>query len=341
MKTVNVPECTHAKIPAKNRKSFKSVIDLGNHWIKAYIEGYDFIREPSWYARCLNNTSEKLPGHVRYISGTREDLIDTCWLIGNQAIRAGSSDLMRLVEDYTGKSSLWLQYFLGTLAHLPSINSKMELEVTATCNDVERHEPVIRSYEGTHQVELAGKPCTVTIKIKSVLPEGIAALKAQESDGAITICDIGGGNISVSRFYNGEPNGEPVVKDYGAEHLIEKITSSSQLKAIIKQAPSKDIVNRSIEAGVVSKKKKPFLSYGNSALDFYSVYATELKDFIDCRLREVIKLLDQYKLEGDKVLIIGGGSKLPLLAAALKKKGYVISDNGAFDNLVGLVGGVK
>ena len=33
-----------------------------------------------------------------------------------QAVRAGSSDLMRLVEDYTGKSSLWLEYFLGTLA---------------------------------------------------------------------------------------------------------------------------------------------------------------------------------------------------------------------------------
>ena len=340
MKTKSVPNCTQTKIPGKNRKLFKSVVDLGNHWIKAYVEGYDFLREPSWFSRCLTNTSDKLPGHVRYVNGMREDLIDTCWLVGNQAVRAGSSDLMRLVEDYTGKSSLWLEYFLGTLAHLPQINSQMELEVITTCNDVQRHEPVIRKNEGVHTVELCGIPSVVTIRIKSVLPEGIAALKSQKLQGAVTICDIGGGNTSITRFYNGEPNGEVEVKDFGAEYLIERIAASSQLKALIEQPPSKDIINRSLEAGIKSKNKKPFLVYGDSNINFYKVYETELQDFINCRLREIIKKLEHYKLTGDKVLVIGGGSKLPLLSAALKKKGFLISDNGAFDNLVGLVGEV-
>ncbi|MEM7557265.1 MAG: hypothetical protein AAF378_24900, partial [Cyanobacteria bacterium P01_A01_bin.84] len=237
MKTQDVPKSTHFKKPHKNRKCFHSVIDLGNHWIKSYVEGYDFLRIPSWYSKCLNNTSEKLPGHVRYVEGDRKDLENTCWLIGNQAVRAGSSDLIRLVDDYTGKSSLWVEYFLGTLAHLPQVNSQMDLIIMATCNDVERHEPGIRKNEGVHTVELAGIPCTVTIKIKAVLPEGIAALKSQSLEGAVTICDIGGGNTSISRFYNGELNGEVVVKDFGAEYLIEKIAYSSGLKSIIKQAP--------------------------------------------------------------------------------------------------------
>ena len=337
MRAESVPNCTQTKIPGKNRKLFKSVVDLGNHWIKAYVEGYDFLREPSWFSRCLTNTSDKLPGHVRYVNGIREDLINTCWLVGNQAVRAGSSDLMRLVEDYTGKSSLWLEYFLGTLAHLPQINSQMELEIITTCNDVQRHEPVIRKNEGIHTVELRGIPCVVTIRIKSILPEGIAALKSQKLDGAVTICDIGGGNTSISRFYNGEPNGELKVKDFGAEYLIELIAASSQLKSLIEQPPSKDIINRSLEAGIKSRNKKPFLVYGDSNINFYKVYETELQDFINCRLREIIKQLEHYKLAGDKVLVIGGGSKLPLLSAALKKKGFLISDNGAFDNLVGLV----
>ncbi|MDY6897439.1 MAG: hypothetical protein SWZ49_05080 [Cyanobacteriota bacterium] len=216
----------------------------------------------------------------------------------------------------------------------------MELEIISTCNDVQRHEPVIRKNEGIHTVELRGIPCVVTIRIKSVLPEGIAALKSQKLQGAVTICDIGGGNTSISRFYNEEPNGEVEVKDFGAEYLIERIAASSELKALIEQPPSKDIINRSLEAGIKSKNKKPFLVYGDSKINFYKVYETELQDFINCRLREIIKKLEHYKLTGDKVLVIGGGSKLPLLSAALKKKGFLISDNGAFDNLVGLVGEV-
>ena len=341
MTVTDVPVCTQVKMPAKNRKLFKSVIDLGNHWIKAYIDGYDFVREPSWFSRCLFNTSEKLPGHVRYISGIREeDLKDNCWLVGNQAVRAGSSDLMRLVEDYSGKSTLWLEYFLGTLAHLPQINSQMELEVTATCNDVKRHEETIRRNEGVHIVELRGIPCTITIKIKSVLPEGIAALKSQQLDGAVTICDIGGGNTSTTRFYNSELVGEPTVKDFGAEYLIDHIAANSDLKSLIKQPPSKVVINHSLEVGIQGTKKKPVLNYGDSDLNFYSVYQFELTDFITCRLREIVKQLEQYKLAGDKILVIGGGSKLPLLSAALEKKGFLISANGAFDNLVGLVGEV-
>lgn len=347
--TSNVPKRTHKiggvkmpKIPAKNKKQFKSVIDLGNHWVKAYIEGYELLREPSWYARCLSNTSNKLPGHVRYVDGVRSDLVNQCWLVGNQAVRSGSSDLMRLVEDYTGKSSLWLEYFLGTLAHLPQVNSEMNLEVTVTCNDVKRHSGIIRKNEGTHKVELCGVPCNISITIKAVLPEGFAALKSQKLDGAVTICDVGGGNTSITRFFNSEPVGEVAVKDFGAEYLIEKIVCNSDLKALIKQAPDKDVINRSIEVGVKFKKsesgdKIPFLAYGDSVMNFYKMYEIELQDFINCRLREVIKQLEQYKLGGDQILIIGGGSKLPLLNAALKKKGFLISDNGAFDNLTGLI----
>ncbi len=102
------------------------------------------------------------------------------------------------------------------------------------------------------------------------------------------------------------------------------------------------MINRSIEVGVKFKKsesgdKIPFLAYGDSDLNFYKVYEVELQDFINCRLREVIKQLEQYKLSGDQILVIGGGSKLPLLNAALKKKGFLMSDNGSFDNLTGLM----
>jgi hypothetical protein len=197
------------------------LVDLGNHWLKAHVEGYDWLREPSWFSKCLVNASEKLPGHVKYIDGVRSDLKNTCWLVGNQAVRSGSSDLMRLVDDYTAKSSLWLEYYLGVLSHLPQINSQMDIEVTTTCNDVGRHEKAIRQNEGLHNVELRGIKTLVNIKIRAVLPEGIAALKSQNLDGAVTICDIGGGNVSISRFFNSEANGNVVVRDFGTEYLID------------------------------------------------------------------------------------------------------------------------
>jgi hypothetical protein len=342
MKKTTVPICTQEKIPTKNRKLFKSVVDLGNHWTKMYIDGYDWVREPSWMSKCSSNASDKLPGHVSYIDGVRDDLKNTCWLIGHQAVRAGASDLIRLVDEYTGKSSLWLEYYLGILSHLPQINAQMDIDVTTTCNDVVRHEKGIKANEGLHTVELRGIPCKVNIKIKAVLPEGIAALKSKSLEGAVTICDIGGGNVSISRFYNSEPNGNVIVKDFGAEYLIEKIASNSNIKGLIKQAPSRYVINRSLEVGIKFKKsesgeKIAVLNYGESDINFYKIYAFELQDFITCRLREVIKQLEQYQLAGDKVLVIGGGSKLPLLAAALKKKGFLISDNGSFDNLSGLV----
>ncbi|GAB1539517.1 hypothetical protein NUACC21_21840 [Scytonema sp. NUACC21] len=132
----------------------------------------------------------------------------------------------------------------------------MAFEVTVTCNDVKRHEPVIRKNEGSQKVELAGVPVLVQIKINAVYPEGAAALKSQNLDGAVTICDIGGGNTSITRFFNSEIVGEPVVKDFGAEYLIEKIAVNSNLKALIKQPPSKDVINRSIEVGVKFKKSE-------------------------------------------------------------------------------------
>jgi hypothetical protein len=53
---------------------------------------------------------------------------------------------------------------------------------------------------------------------------------------------------------------------------------------------------------------------------------------------EGIAALKSQNLDGAVTICdIGGGSKLPLLSAALKKKGFLISDNGAFDNLKGLV----
>ncbi|KAB8333579.1 hypothetical protein SD80_012730 [Scytonema tolypothrichoides VB-61278] len=222
---------------------------------------------------------------------------------------------------------------------IPAIDST---EVTVTTNDVKRHSVTIRKNEGTHKVELCGVPCAIHLSVKAILPEGFAALKSQNLDGAVTICDIGGGNTSISRFFNSELVGEVAVKDFGAEYLIERISCNSDLKALIKQAPLKDVINRSIEVGVKFRKsesgeKIPFLAYGESDLNFYKVYEFELQDFINCRLREVIKQLEQYKLSGDQILIIGGGSKLPLLNAALKKKGFLISANGAFDNLMGLI----
>lgn len=117
---VNVPK-RGTNVPSKNRRYFRSYSDMGNHWVKASIEGFDLIRVPSYKATCLENTSANLNGHVLYVDGSRQDLIGKCWLIGEQAVRSGSADLMRLVDNYMGKSELYLEYFLGILAHLPQI----------------------------------------------------------------------------------------------------------------------------------------------------------------------------------------------------------------------------
>ncbi|BDA76592.1 hypothetical protein CAL7716_107580 (plasmid) [Calothrix sp. PCC 7716] len=328
-----------AKVPSKTRKHFDSYTDMGNHWLKASVQGYDLLREPSFYASCLESTSPNVKGHVKYLGGTRTDLIDKCWLVGREASRSGSADLMRLVDDYMGKSQLWLEYFLGLLAHLEVINTEQFHRVVVTCNDVERHEPIIRNMAtGTHKVMLRGVLTTVTIDIVSVLPEGVAALKNHRLSGAVTVCDIGGGNVTISRFSGTELISEPIVKDFGCETLLQDLAGNSQLKTIIKQAPKLDTLNYSLEVGLkkVKGSEEFALFYGKSDIDILPAYKNVLSRFIDCRLREVIKLLDGYKLDGDTVLVIGGGSKLPLLSAALKKKGYTISSDGVFDNIKGL-----
>ncbi len=335
---VNVPKCT-PNVPSKNRRYFRSYTDLGNHWVKASIEGFDLIRVPSYKATCLENTSANLNGHVLYVDGSRQDLIGKCWLIGEQAVRSGSADLMRLVDNYMGKSELYLEYFFGILAHLPQINPEQHHKIIATCNDTKRHEPIIRKLaQGTHQVELRGIPTTINIEIVDVLPEGIAALRNHKLKGNVTICDIGGGNVTITRYANGELASEPIVKDFGCENLLQDLAGNSLLKTIIKQAPKLDTLNASLEAGVKKIKgtENFALYYGKSAIDILPAYKEELSRFIECRLREVIKLLDTYKLDGDTILVIGGGSKLPLLSVALKKKSYVMSSDGGFDNIKGL-----
>lgn len=329
-----------AKVPSKSRKYFDSYTDMGNHWLKASVQGYELLREPSYYASCLESTSPNIKGHVRYIGGARTDLINKCWLVGREAVRSGSADLIRLVDNYMGKSELWLEYFLGLLAHLEVINTEQFHRVVITCNDVQRHESTIRRLaEGTHQVMLRGDLATITIDIAKVLPEGVAALKNHKLSGAVSVVDFGGGNVTISRFSGTELISEPIVKDFGCETLLQDLAGNSQLKTIIKQAPKLDTLNYSLEVGLkkVKGSEEFALYYGKSDIDILPAYKEVLARFIDCRLREVIKLLDGYKLDGDSVLVIGGGSKLPLLSAALKKKGYTISADGGFDNIKGLI----
>jgi hypothetical protein len=328
--------------PNKNRKFFRSYTDLGNHWLKASISGFSLVRVPSYKTSCLHDTSSFLQGHVLYVDGPRSELIGQCWLVGEQAVRSGSADLMRLVDNYMGKSELYLEYFLGILATLAQVNTEQHHKIIATCNDTKRHEPLIKKLaQGTHQVELRGIPALVTIEIVEVLPEGIAALKNHNLTGNVTICDLGGGNVTITRYADGELASDPLVKDFGCENLLQDLSGNSQLKSIIKQAPQLDTLNASLEVGVKKVKGSTdnqfALYYGKSLIDILPAYKAELNRFIDCRLRDVIKVLDTYKLSGDTILVIGGGAKLPLLNVALKQKGYVISSDGGFDNIKGLL----
>ncbi len=104
-------------------------------------------------------------------------------------------------DNYMGKSELYLEYFLGILAYLPQINPEQHHKIIATCNDTKRHEPIIKKLaQGTHQVELRGIPTTINIEIVDVLPEGIAAIRNHKLKGNVTICDIGGGNVTITRY---------------------------------------------------------------------------------------------------------------------------------------------
>jgi hypothetical protein len=54
-------------------------------------------------------------------------------------------------------------------------------------------------------------------------------------------------------------------------------------------------------------------------------------------MRPVLKQLTTAKQQGDTVLVIGGGAKLPYLAEAMTGKGFMVSKSGEWDNLKGLV----
>jgi hypothetical protein len=325
---------------SKIKKYFQTFTDLGNHWTKAYVEGFDYLRFPSYYATCVESTSNKIVGHVRYLEGGRTDLIGQCWVIGEQAARTDSNHCIRLVDNYNGKSTLYLEYFLGILAHLPQINAEQYHKVTVTCNDVKRHKPEILSkVAGLHKLELRGVKAEVQIEILDVLPEGVASLRYNKmAKGNVTVCDIGGGNVTLSRFSDSELVNNPKPEDFGVQWLLTELMGNSDLKKLLNHPPSLEVINRAIESPKKNKeveKNQIRVLYGDK--DITDIYLTELNRFIDCKMRPVLKQLTTAKQQGDTVLVIGGGAKLPYLAEAMTGKGFMVSKSGEWDNLKGLV----
>ncbi|WP_414579300.1 ParM/StbA family protein [Anabaena sp. CCY 9402-a] len=334
------------KTPSPVKKHFKTKSDLGNHWFKLIVDGYEEpLRIPSYLAPCSDMSGDIL-GHVKYLSGDCQGLIGQCWLVGTQAYRASMSDTQitstRLVEEYNGKSDLWLQYFLGAIAHLPTINSEQIHTVSVSCNDVKRHKDVIKAYEGTHTVELRGQKATIQIKIASIVPEGYGAIKVHGLSGDVTLCDIGGGNVTVSQFSNANLIATPSVADFGVDYLLKGLMADSELKRLINQPPSEYVLTKSLETGYKSVKPKgatesqTVLYYGTTGIDIYPVYIRLLNDFIKCKFAPIGKRLAEAQNLNEKVLVIGGGSKLPGLRGILVKKGFIVSDKGVFANVEGL-----
>jgi hypothetical protein len=327
---------TTKNTPALQRKNFASGFDCGNGAIKLAIDSHDVIRFPSYLITYTPESTTKfdhsLVGCVQYIDGDFPDLKGYTWIAGESAHRCDSRHMTRNVDDVWSKSEKSFHYLLSGLAHLPH-RKHWDLKIVASTHDSRIHtERLQDKLHGSHKVMLSGQVSEVNIQLVKVLEEGQAALAGKGiSQEFRTVLDIGNGTALVRRFRKLAMESNDKFDGAGVEALIKSISQSEALNKILGKNGDTHLIRQALESGKLEYRD------GINTHKIKDIYAAELKQWFGCELKPAMDKCHQAIAQGDYVLVIGGGSQLPGIAKQLKSSGFVFSDSGCTDNVLGLL----
>ncbi|MDJ0554345.1 MAG: ParM/StbA family protein [Microcoleaceae cyanobacterium MO_207.B10] len=317
-------------------------IDSGNGRLKALSSNGYSVRIPSLlyfpHSEISVGELDNESSHIVYAGGSRSDLWGKQWVVGREAYIMAPDTHISTADDKEAKAKYCLELLLGAAAQVVK-SEKVELTTAVSIHDKGSFkDEVIAKLEGTHRVGLNNFECQLTVKVKSVVDEGVGAYyellstgKVKKSNTALFL-DIGHGTIIISVFGNGElkfrkayPLG--VAKLYGA------IANNLQMRKALKGIPGNpELIKAGIERGDFIYGNNPRLSF-----NFADIYKAELRPWVSDSLAKVLAATQQWQNEATHLFCIGGGVNLPGIKPALEKKAFECLENSEWLNAKGLL----
>ncbi|MEM9804622.1 MAG: ParM/StbA family protein [Cyanobacteria bacterium P01_D01_bin.56] len=307
-------------------------LDVGNSATKALI-GNEQTSIPS-YVQPIYNKLHQLPaeGFVRYVAGNYVELHGRCWLAGKAAYQRNPEAYLRVCDDKQAKITQALPLVLGALSYLP-FQELWDLRVVASIHHAREMGGALKqALEGTHTVQLNdhSDPTHVSITVLKVLDEGAGAVAtAGLTNGQNLIYDFGGGTTIISVFGEKGRLINRQVSPGGANALIDEIATNPDVIRRESGEADRETIRRGIENGT--------FAYGlQSPWDMEPIYQQEVRPWMSTVLRTALKAGDKWQRNCNRVIAIGGGAQLPLVAEVLEKKGIETLADSAWANARGL-----
>ncbi|NES64439.1 MAG: ParM/StbA family protein [Okeania sp. SIO2D1] len=317
-------------------------IDSGNGRLKALSSNSRTVRIPSLlyfpHSEIEPGELDNESSHIVYAGGSRSDLWGKQWLVGKEAYKFAPDTHISTADDKEAKASYCLELLLGVAAHLVS-SEKATLTVALSIHDKQAFkDEVTTKLEGTHRVTLNGCECALTIKVKSIVDEGVGAYyyqlltgKVQKRQTALYI-DMGHGTIITSVFGSGELKYRKAYP-LGVSNLYGAIANNLQMRKALKGIPGNpELIKQGIERGD--------FTYGNNqklSFNFADIYKAELKPWVADSLVKVLASLSQWQNEASHLFCIGGGVHLPGIKSFLEKQAFECLGDSEWLNARGLL----
>ncbi|NJL41420.1 MAG: hypothetical protein HC899_35480 [Leptolyngbyaceae cyanobacterium SM1_4_3] len=312
---------TKSKIPVLSSAEpllTPAAVDVGNHETKLAIASDVAVIE-SAYAEVINDSEvgdiEDLnPGSafVRYLSGTRDDLIGKKWLAGGDA-RVMFPETYQRVVDYQnnqGKVRLGLQLLLASIEP-PKVGNRLEIVLTASLPDVALLSEAFKdALLGIHHIERNGITFTVLITAVEVYEEGTGAFLWGLAQGLfpqgsqVATVDIGGGTVIIQGF---TAKGKTIPKtrdvtERGVNDLALAIARDDRFRAYLGKHADPSLVLDGIRNGS--------FKYGGKGFNFATIYSDHHRVWVQTTVAPALRKLQGIQDQIAAVLLIGGGSFL-------------------------------
>jgi plasmid segregation protein ParM len=323
-------------------------IDLGNGYTKTSYGNKPRIM-PSYLSPIVNESDicdDFGPGggaFLLYLSGARQDLIGTKWLLGEAAKISFPATYQRVVEASSGKIEYALQFALSDVlcchkyqnVNIPTLYASLPDPLT----DGEKFKKAVL---GRHEIQLShvnSPPDArfhyfVTIENCKILHEGQGAFINAIATGIIPsgvaagIIDCGSGTTIAQCF---SANGHLIpssrtVSPVGVHHLLKMIATDPRLKERIGGEGNLHLIQQAIEDSS--------FSYGASNVDIEQIFRDHRKVWAQSALRKALEKFSSMKDEIDSILLVGGGAHI--VKAICQKSSIILSPNPQTANVMGM-----
>lgn len=303
--------------PLKGRTAVEQpiAIDIGNANVKL-AQGSRLSLTDSCTAELLSASElstqiSEGSAYVRYLAGSRSDLVGKQWVAGSDAQLICPDTYQRVVDTPKGKAALGLQLLLGAIAP-PATGNKIVISTLYTSLP----DPALLAQElrsallGTHLVERNSKQFQVEIQSLKVLEEGQGALVyalskrlCQPSTINATI-DCGSGT-TISQAYNERGDVLPntrLVQDKGVNELALMIIRDDRMRQRIGKHGDPALILEAI--------RDETYHYGGQQIDFGDVFRDNRRLWLQSIAAPALRKLKPIQDRLSKILLIGGGSAL-------------------------------